>query len=177
MDNSFFAYLQRLELIAFFSGYPLIYVITQLIAGNQTIRNLFKINPALLLSFAYTLVGTLFLGLQLRNLYPEYSIAHLKEVIQQPYLVAWALLSLLFWIPMLAKKPVLSLLHSLVFFFLFAKDLFLQLTLPSADKNILRNNMKLYTESLLLNAGAFLLILLFSLLLFRLKRKKLPKVN
>lgn len=171
MDNSFFVYLQQLELMAFFSGYPLIYAVTFFIAGNQLLKNNFKSRMVSLLPFAYALVGTLYLGLQLKNLYPDYSIENIKLTIQRPYLIIWALLSILFWIPALGKKTVLSLIHSLVFFFFLVRDLFLQLSTSSADKNIVRNDMKIYTASLLLNLGAIALIVLLSFLYTHYKKR------
>jgi len=171
MDNSFFAYLQRLELMAFFSGYSLIYVVTLFIAGNQLLKNNFNSRIVFLLPFAYALVGTLYLGYQLKNLYPDYSIENIKLTIQQPYLIIWGLLSILFWIPAFGKKTVLCLIHSLVFFFFLVRDLFLQLSASSADKNILSNDMKIYTESLLLNLGAFTLIIFLSFLSTHYKKR------
>ena len=171
MDDIFFAYLQRLELMAFFSGYPLLYAVTLFIAENQQLKNNFKSRIVSLLPFAYALVGTLYLGLQLKNLYPDYSIENIKLTMQQPYLKIWGLLAILFWIPAIAKKPILSLLHSLVFFLLLVRDLFLQLSASSADKNIVRNDMKIYTDSLLLNLGAFALIVLLSFLFTHYKKR------
>jgi hypothetical protein len=172
MDNSFFGYLQQLELIAFFSAYPLVYAIVNVITGNSK-KEIFVRLPSLL-PYTYALVGTLYLGLQLKNLYPDYSFENLRSIVQQPVLTIWALLSLLFWIPALAKKPVISLLHSFVFFFFILKDIFLQLFASSADKNILRNEMRVYTDSLLLNLGAFFLIALM-FFLFMLNKKKLKQ--
>jgi hypothetical protein len=125
MSDNFFAYLERLELMAFFSGYPLLYAVALFIAGNRQLRNNFKSRLISLLSFAYALVGTLYLGLVLKNLYPDYSIENIKLTMQQPWLIIWGLLSIFFWIPALGKKPVFSLIHSLVFFFFLVRDLFL----------------------------------------------------
>ena len=163
MDNSFFAYLQRLELMAFFSGFPLLYAVIIVIAGNKQSRTNFRNRLVPLLPYAYALVGTLFLGLQLRNLYPDYSFLNIKNSLQQPWLMTWGGLSILFWIPVFAKKPVFCLLHSLVFFFFLLKDLF------EPDKNMIRNDMKIYTDSLLLNLGAFILLVLLSFLFTRYK--------
>ena len=174
MDNSFFAYLQQIELMAFFSGYPLIYAVTLFIAGNQQSKNNFKSRIVSLLPFAYALVGTLYLGLQLKNLYPDYSIENIKHTIQQPWLITWGLLSILFWIPALAKKTVVSLIHSLVFFFILARHLFLQLFASSADQDMAGNDMKIYTVSLLLNLGALALIALLSFLITRYKKHSRP---
>ncbi len=168
MGDDFLSYLERLELMAFFSAYPLVYAIVYVVTGNskrQTVKTLPSFLP-----YAYALVGLLYLGLQLKNLYPDYSFENIRLSVQQPYLKTWALFSLLFWIPALAKKPILSLLHSLVFFFFLLRDLFLQSSVLSADKNIVRNDMKIYTDSLLLNLGALILVILISLLIGRLKR-------
>lgn len=174
MENNFFAYLQQLEGMAFFSGYPLLYAIVFFIAGMGQKNAGIKDRLPSLLPFSYALVGTLYLGLQLKNLYPDYSIENLKQTIQQPYLILWGLLSIFFWIPVLAKKPVLSLLHSLVFFFFLVKELFLNFFQSSIDKTVFRTEMKIYTDSLILNTGTFALIILISFLLNRYKKKLHP---
>ena len=172
MDQSFFVYLQRLELMAFFSGYPLIYVGTIFFAGDQQTANSFRRRLLLLLPFAYALVGTLYLGLQLKNLYPDYSFEHIKLSFQQPWLIGWAMLSMLFWIPVIAKRKMLSLIHSLVFFFFLIKDLVLQLTASATGNDLIRNDMKIYTISLLVNAAAMLFIVLVSFMFASFAKKK-----
>jgi len=134
MNSDFLAYIQKLELMTFFLGYPMIYTITLFFSGERKLINrIFSLLP-----LSYALIGTLFLGFQLRKLYPDYSIEHIKLIIQLPYLEIWGLLSIFFWIPALAKKAALSLIHSLVFFFFLASDLFLQLTSSSVDDNIIK---------------------------------------
>jgi hypothetical protein len=171
MDDTFFAYLQRLELMAFFSGFPLLYAVIIVMAGNKQSRSRFRNRMIPLLSYAYALVGTLFLGLQLRNLFPDYSFENIKNNLQQPWLMIWGLLSVLFWIPALAKKPVFCLLHSFVFFFFLLADLIKQFSATISDKNVMRNDMKIYTDSLLLNLGAFALLVLLSFLFTRYKNR------
>jgi hypothetical protein len=171
MDTNFFGYLQQLELMAFFSGYPLLYALAFFIAGDQHVKNRFKNRIVTLLPFAYALTGTLFLGFQLKNLYPDYSIENIKLSMHRPGLVLWGFLSMLFWIPALTKKPVLSLLHSLVFFFFLLKDLFLHL-LKSTERDTIRNDMNIYTDSLFLNLAAFSITLLISFLFSRYKKPR-----
>ena len=170
MGNSFFEYLQQLELMAFFSGYPLLYAVILYFAGNKRSKNNFKSRMVLALPFAYALTGTLYLGLQLKKLYFSYTAGNVKQMMLHPYLMVWGLLSILFWIPALSKKKELSLIHSLVFFFFLLKDIVLQFA-SSADENILKNDMRIYTISLLLNVGAFVLMLLLSLLISLNKNK------
>jgi len=159
--------------MVFFSGYPLLYAVTIFIAADHQLKSNFSTRIVRLLPFAYALVGTLYLGLQLKNLYPEYSAEKIKGGFQQPWLIAWALLSILFWIPALAKKPVLSLLHSLIFFILLLKDLFSQISAPTKD--MVRNDMNVYTVSLLLNLAAIAFMVLQSFLYTRFKNRKLIK--
>ncbi len=173
MDNTFFAYLRQLELMAFFSGYPLLYAVVLSLAGKQPLRNNFKNRAVSLLPFAYALVGTLYLGLQLKNLYPDYSIENIKQAIVQPYLKTWALLSLLFWIPALAKKPLFSLLHSFIFFFLLLKDLIAH-SATGGDRLVIKNDMKVYTDSLLLNVFAFFIVAFVSFIFLRLTKRSTP---
>ena len=170
MDNSFFAYLQQLELMAFFSGYPLIYAVTFYLAGRPQEKNNFRSRIGALLPYAYALVGTLYLGFQLKKLYPDYSIENIKLTMQQPWLITWSLLSILFWIPALGKKTIFSLIHSLVFFFILIRDIFLQL-FASSDKSMVRNDMSVYSNSLLLNMGALTLVILLSFLSARYKNR------
>jgi hypothetical protein len=80
------------------------------------------------------------------------------------WLKIWGIFSILFWIPSLRKKPVLTLLHSTVFFLFLVRDLFFQLFSLSADRNIIRNDMKIFTVSLFLNLGIYGFILLFDFL-------------
>jgi hypothetical protein len=171
MDDSFFIYIERLELVAFFSGYPLIFFAIRVIATPLQARGIIKINIASLLPLAYAVVGLLYLGLQLKNLYPDYSFENIKLATANPYLKAWALLSLLFFIPFFAKKTILSLLHSLVFFYFVVKDFFNSFFL-SADNNFLKNDMHMYSRSLLINLAAFVVIVLLYFLFAFLKRTK-----
>jgi hypothetical protein len=169
MDNSFFAYLQQLEMMAFFSAYPLVYALINVLTGNSK-KEIFGRLPSLL-PYAYALVGVLYLGLQLKNLYPDYSTENIRSSIQLPLLTIWALLSLLFWIPALAKKTLISLLHSFVFFFILLREIFSPLFSSHTDKNILKNEMKVYTDSLLLNLGAFIFVAGLFFLINRLKKR------
>lgn len=170
MDTGFFAYLQQLELMAFFSGYPLLYAFIFFIAGKKESRNNFKTRIVSVLPYVYPLLGILYLGLQLKNLYPDYSFENIKLSMPHPWLIVWGLLSILFWIPALRKKIFLSLFHSLVFFFFLVRDLFLQLSASTTNESIVKNDMNVYTNSLLLNFGVFIILALLSFLFMRYKK-------
>jgi hypothetical protein len=157
MDNSIFSYIQQLELLALFSGYPLLYACVRSFAGTRIA----------LLPITYALLGALYLLLQLRNFFPDFSFERIHRASHQPYLQIWGLSALGWWIPAVRKRPPLSLLHSLVFFFLLVRDFFGQSTVALADHNRIGNDMKIYTDSLLVNGCVFGLVLLASFLFRR----------
>lgn len=158
--------MDRMELLAFFSGYPLVFAMVQLIGSKHPSKMGLRNKIPSWLPYSYALVGTLYLGLQMRNLYPDYSIVNINQSFQQPYLKIFGLLSIVFWAPALSRNTVLSLLHSMVFFFLWAKDLLYQQFLETSfNIHLVKNDMKIYTDSLILNLGTLAVIsILFGLL-------------
>jgi hypothetical protein len=170
MDNSFFIYLEQLELMGFFSGYLFIYLLAKITETILLQKKIVASNLSKLLPYSYAFVGLLFLGYQLKNLYPDYSIENLKGITQNGFLKIWALLSILFFIPALAKKTALSLLHSLVFFYFIVKDLSAYF-FNDADEAILQNDMSIYTRSLLLQASTFFIVSIIYLTIKFFKRK------
>ncbi len=163
MDNSFFTFLEKLETLAFFAGFPLIFALVHVIVNQQKKTS----HPASILikslPLAYALTGLLFIGLQIRNLYPGFSSAAIRDFLNGHWSRLWAVSAILFWIPLLHKKPAWCLLHSLVFFFLLVKDFF------TGDKDVIRNNMQVYTDSLILNAITLVSVFIIYLFLSRMR--------
>lgn len=159
MDQSIFSQLERLELMAFFSGYPLVYAIIFTIAGKAESRTKLRKRLIAVLPFAYALVGTLYLGLQIRNAHPDYNFRQLFTGLYYPYLKIWGLLAVIFWIPSLSRKPIFSLLHSLPFFYLLLHVLVVSLFTPLQHKLSIRNDMKIYTDSILLTIVSVVVLL------------------
>lgn len=177
MGIDFEAYIQQLELMGFFTGYAVIYAIVHFIAGEQRKKTNSFINSLVkLLPYAYALTGTLFLGMVLKNIAIDISVQNIADQFQNPYLKIWGLLSVLFWIQALSKKPILSLLHSLVFFFFLIKDMYLQIN-HSIGKEIIRNDMKIFTDSLLLNTATLALVVISYYLLRRIRKNNNAVVN
>jgi hypothetical protein len=156
MEN-FFAYLERLETLGFFSGYPLVFALVLVIAGAREQRRGLRERLVRMLPYAYALTGTLYMGMILRNAWPAVDMENLFASLQQPWLRIWALISILFWIPLFARAPLLSLLHSLVFFYFIVRDIVLYIT-GQADKHLVSNDMKVYGDSLLIIIAAFFLL-------------------
>jgi len=171
MGNDLVAYIERLELIIFFAGYPMVYALVKFFTGGRQQDTMaLKSQLVKLLPVAYALSGTLFLGLVLKNLSPNFSLPDIAAQLKSP-IKAWGFLSLLFWIPWFSKKTIFSLLHSLVFFFLLFKDL-LYPTDASPGNDLIKNDMRIYTLSLLLNAACFIFILLINFLFSHYQQKR-----
>src|SRR5687767_12687902 len=107
MTDSFFAYIERLELQFFFSGYLVIYSLAYLF-----FKRLLKYLP-----FAYAISGLIYLGWLLKSVYPDYSIEHVIASVYNPPLKLIGLAALLSWIPVI-RKPVFTIAHSIFFFIL-----------------------------------------------------------
>ena len=162
MGTSFISYIERMELMAFFSGYPLIYLVVQFAAGEWSGKHKKYIQKlTFLLPYSYALTGLLFLGFELRMMYPDYSIQHFSSEWLPHFLKVWGLLSVLFVWPLCSRKTIFSLLHSLVFAYLLFKDIFLQSNNPDAH-NMITNDMKIYSLSLILNIITLALIVFLS---------------
>lgn len=170
--DSLLAYIQQLELILFFSAYPLIYAAVILVTRNpekaSDAKGLNARSRLLwVLPYAYALVGTLYLGFFLKNIFPDYTLNKIRMAVYLPFLVSWGMLSVMFWIPFLAKRKFLTLLHSLVFFFLVVKDTVLQISGSASDMDILKNDMRVFTDSLLLHIAALFFLYLLSFVVTR----------
>ena len=163
------AYIEWIELETFFSGYLLVYAVIHLAASFQPFTSFLKSKVLPKLSIAYAITGTLYLGLQLKNGYPDYHITYLIADIRAPYLKIWGLLSILLWIPALHKKAIFSILHSMVFFILLVKSFYVHRFSSAADNDMAANDMKIYSVSILINLASLILATLFSLLFSRFK--------
>lgn len=162
--NNLYTSLAQFELMAFFSGYPLIYALVRMMAPVQPEKQGFLTRLVVMSPFAYAVLATLYLGLQLKELSPDYSIAHLGSAVRQNYLKVWGAVGIVFWLPWLSKKPILALGHSLVFVALLVYDLADRLLGFSTDMNKVRNDMNIYTLSLLANVAVYLLVVAFSMM-------------
>ena len=174
MGNEMITYLQQLEILAFFSGYPLIYAIAATIKSTARSGNSIKRRMFTLLPFAYAISGILYAGLQLRNLCPDLSYDHISSEIQIPFYAIWGFTSILFFLPALNKKPFISLLHSSIFFYLMAKNYYLEISGSETDPTVLKNYMKIYFDSIILNIAIIIALLIINAAARYLKEKISP---
>lgn len=175
MGDDFSVYIEQLELLTFFSGYPLVYSIAHLIANSRSGRiKPFSDKLRSLLPYAYALTGTLFMGLVFRELVLDNvnrSFASSNPVL---ILKIWGLLSILFWIRFLNRKPVYSLIHSLIFFILILKDILMRQG-SGSGRDYIRNDMKIYTISFIINVISLSVLILIYFI--RTKRNRNTMTN
>jgi hypothetical protein len=162
--------MELMELMIFFSGYPFIYLLVHLVSETKFVKWFPGKNITSLLPFTYAMVGLLYLGLQIKNLYPFSSFEKLTFYNPIFYLKIWAISSLLFFIPVLNKKTILTLLHSFVFFFFIVWQI-LQQVFGTTEQSMIKNAMNVYSISLLVHVAAFALTVLIHYLLSAFKKK------
>ncbi len=151
MDTGFLSYLQQLEIFAFFSGYALLFLVVRSISLSGKMPTETGKRMLLVLPYSYAIMGCLFIGLQAKNLYPDYSMLHMQQMVQHPFLFYWAILTVIFLIPFLSQKPIFSFLHSLVFLGCMVWDVMVQFNAVQADRSMVRNEMRIYAISCIAN--------------------------
>ena len=166
--NDFFAYLEKLELIAFFAGFPLIYFLVMAYKNQlQSSKYAFLKQIPNHLSFGYALAVLLYVGMKVYQQISNQDGFHFSNLFigDNRYYIIWAYAGLIFWLPFLKSKPILVLLHSLVFFFIFLFFIYLYIN-GEAEKAVVTNSTQLYFYSILLNCFTVLfattLFLIFS---------------
>jgi hypothetical protein len=169
MEQSLINYLQQLEILVFFCGYTLLYLVVNSLYSISAFSEVFKRRIKWALPYTYAMAGLLFIGFEIRNLYPDLSPSHLLQRFQSPFLFFWGMSTLLFWWKLIHKISWISFLHSLVFFYFLIKDLIWQNGVSTPDEHMVRNNMQIYSISLMLY---FSLIIVFFLLSFLNKQLK-----
>lgn len=156
MGISLTAYIQQLEFIAFFAGYPLLFLLVWVGAEAVQNRTSFIHQLKNLLPTGYALTGSLFTVHVIVNMVAEYRFSQQLHLPENIWLTVWALVSLVFWIPQMRTRPMLAPLHSLPFFFLFGREIVLYIS-GKSDPDTLATYMKLYSISMGINAGCLLL--------------------
>ena len=165
MENDLIAQMIKLELLVFFSGYALIFTLISLLTDIKSIQSTSLIVSLYrLLPLSYALVGALFLGFILKERYQNVQINQALKFYDLSSLQIVGLLSLLFFIPVFRKLPILSLVHSLIFLFLILKDLILYFK-KVTHIEVIRNDLNILLISILLNVCT--LAVVYLLLIFR----------
>lgn len=162
MDENIFAYFELLEVMAFFAGYAIVYALWHVLAdiGNNRFNDWARwVLP--LLPLSYVLTGLLFLAYLVKGVILVNNQVDGPLHINIPTLHYVGLLSLLFWIPFLRKRAWLSLLHSLYFFSYICIDLVKYMG-NNVGVEILRNDMKVLLDSVLISFFSLVCLVLLS---------------
>ncbi len=164
MENDLIVQMAKLELLVFFSGYALIFAIISLLTDIKSLKpTSLIVRLYRLLPLSYAFVGALFLGFVLKSGYENAQFSQVTHLFDVSPLQIIGLLSLLFFIPVFRKLPILSLLHSLIFFFLILKDLVLYLK-EAINTEVIKNDLNILLISISLNGctlGVVYLLLVF----------------
>ena len=171
MDNNLFAYIDLMLLLLFFSGYPLIYVLIKTVGNLKPVNSYFGKDISFVLPYAYALTGLLYSGFLISNLFPIRSFEQFRSASELPFLQIWAFCSLLFFIPLFNRKPVISLLHSLVFFFFILRDLVSYVS-GTTEIEVIKNDMRVNSYSILINFVSFIFIVIIYLVFKKITAKK-----
>lgn len=172
MDNDFFLYLEKMEYLAFFSGYALLYACIMVIAQSFGKEKKWGLTLTRLLPYSYAVTGLLYIGFSFDKLYPDISFTSLKLLLSHSWLTPWAFSTALFLIPALSRKIIFSLIHSLPFFYLLVKSIYSYYTAGTgAAKPV--NEMHMYGISLLIQS----VVLLACIIIYLLLRKIRPLKN
>ena len=170
--NNFFTYIDKLELIAFFSAFPLFYfLIISFYTKPLTAKFKFLKSIPTLISNTYATMTVLYMGMKLNQLYLQNTFA----TIQIQYLTTifilkcWTVFGFLFFFNFFRTKPLIALAHSSIYFLILFIDFF-QYYNRQIDIEVFHNEMRLYIIGFI--AYITILSILLIIRLIRLKYRK-----
>ncbi|OIR05095.1 hypothetical protein GALL_129110 [mine drainage metagenome] len=167
--HDLFEYIGKLELIAFFSAFPLVYYIVFYIASDiPWIHSPHIKKLPVYLPRAYALTVTLYCAMKINEYLPVH-ISTFSFDLTSPYfyLKGWAFAGLLFWLPGIRTKSKWALVHSIPFILLIVYDFF-NYYHHTIETEVLHNEMRLYFVSVLINLVTLLMVALY----FGIRRKR-----
>lgn len=163
--NDLFIYIEQVELIAFFSGLPVIWVLSNLFFRSKPFDTtlLYQILP-----YVYGILSVLYVGMKLNaywtNLFAGWFFGNYWHI----FLKFWAISAIFFLLPIqhnFFKRC--SFFHSLVFYAILAKDLILFFN-NRLSAELIRNEWEMHLLSIVL--AAVLACILYCLFRFRFYR-------
>ena len=147
--NDLFIYIEQVELIAFFSGLPVIWILVNLIFENKS-KDTVEINR--ILPPVYGILSVLYVGMKLDAYWPNIFAGWLFGNKWHIFLKFWAISAIFFLLPI---RNIFflrcSFFHSLVFYAILLKDL-IQFFYNTLSAELIRNEWKLHFLSIGLTA-------------------------
>jgi hypothetical protein len=153
------SYIEKLELVAFFSAFPLIYLIARVISTQLSFNKKWLLNLYYNISLAYAITTLLYTGMKLNQVYQNHFFAF-DFYNFNTYLKIWSLLGLLFFIPFFRRKMSWTFIHSLPFLGLIIFDFF-AFYKSQTGVEVLHNEMRLYFVSAILNIASTMMVTLY----------------
>lgn len=167
--HDLFDYIEKLELVAFFSAYPMVYYIVIYISSDiKWIRSPRIKKLPVYLPRAYALTATLYCAMKINEYLPvRISTFSFDLTSLYFYLKGWAFLGLIFWLPGINTKGKWALIHSIPFIVLIAYDFFNYYNHEIKIETV-HNEMQLYFVSVLINLITLSIVALY----FSIRNKK-----
>ena len=167
--NSFFNYIDKLELIAFFSAFPLFYFLIISFYSKPLILKFkfLKLLPVLV-SMTYATMTVLYLGMKLNQWYLQSLISHIQidYFTILFFLKLWVVLGLLFFFHFFQTKPILALAHSSIYFLILLIDFF-QYYHHQIQAEVFHNEMRLYIIGFFANSILFSILFTLRWMIFK----------
>ncbi len=136
MGNDIMAYIQKLELFGFFSGYCLIYTIIFSLKSNNNSKAQTLLNKlTVLLPYAYALTATLYLGMVIKNISLDFSMRNFNEQFHIPYLTNLGTSCRSFLDSFFQQKNIFELIAQPCIFFLFSERYFYPVKATSRQRD------------------------------------------
>lgn len=158
-------YLEKLELLAFFSAFPLYYLLVHFITNELSIQKKWVKAMPNNITLVYAIVTLLYFGMKLNQIF-EMHVLNFDMHNYMHYFKIWALLGLVFFIPFFANKKKWVLFHSFPFIGIILVD-FVRFFFNGLSKDAINNEMRLYFTSLLLQTAITLILSFFKTIFTR----------
>jgi len=167
MGEGFIAYIERIELIGFFSGYPVVWLLLNRMLKRRFSLHALSMRIRSALPAVYPVLATLYTAMLIKSLYPYYTVQNLLNIFSITPLRIWAITALIFWLPYLQKRISILLLHSAVFFGLLCYDVWANIRNHS-NLEMLQNDIRIFGISILLSIVILSVVTAFIFILHRL---------
>jgi len=158
----FFSIFWWIYFYIFFTSYPLAYLLFHLAGRNKNFNQLLAEKVYPLLPLSYATVASCFWILTLFSGRINFVFEKITPVVSSALIIVYSLSGLLFWLPVVRKKNILSLIHSLLLFLLpplnMLSDKFKHRVVPH---DYIITLLRIYTAGLLI----YLIIIGFLLLI------------
>lgn len=167
--NDLNTYIEKLELVTFFSAFPLVYLLIQFIATEFSLNKKWIINLNANITTVYPIISLLYIGMKLNQVYQSHFFA-IDWYEYNTYLKIWSFTAIIFFIPFFKKKKEWTFIHSIPYVLLIVLDI-INYYRNQIGVEVIHNEMRLYFISTILNLLILAFYTLFAGLFLRLFSK------